>query len=96
MHMPRRSLSEIDIEQVRSMYSTGMYTKIGLAKKFNCSETTIRLWLPKEDTDREKKFRSQKILPICYKCNEFILTHKRCEYCTILLHNKPCTCNENH
>jgi len=90
--MSIRSLKDEQLNELRCLFSSGNYKKIDLAKKYNCSITTIALWLPLSNKDRYKKFKSGLSCKLCYKCNEPTKTHKRCNNCTILLHDKPCDC----
>lgn len=87
-----RSLTNQQLEKLRVLYQTGQYTKISLADKFNCSITTIALWIPIDDTERMKKFYLKKPEQVCKQCGVTYKEHKRCKICTILLHNKDCDC----
>lgn len=92
--MSNRSLTEKDLEEVRYLYAHERYTKLRLSQIYNCSITTIALWLPKRSKYRTLKLKSnsKRDIMVCYKCGEDIKNHKRCPLCTILLHNNTCSC----
>lgn len=95
--MSNRSLNDEQIKRIRFLYTEYHLTKTELAKRFNCSITTIALWLPIESKYRDFKLNfNKKHKNICKKCNEPIKTHKKCKYCTILLHDNQCDCYEKY
>jgi hypothetical protein len=93
-----KSLTDKQVLEIRELYQSGLYTKKQLSEMYNCSQTTIALWLPEISVYREYKFSLRTQRPKnCYKCGELLETHKTCKWCTILLHDKPCICDEeNH
>lgn len=93
-----RSLNEKQIQEIRELFNSGLYTKSELARMYDCSQTTIALWLPEISIYREYKLTIRNKKPTnCYKCGELLETHRTCKWCTILLHDKPCICDEeNH
>lgn len=89
-----KHFSNEEITEMRTLYESGEYTKKDLSKIYSCSQTTIALWLPKVSEYRDKKLHNNRFSKACcVKCKESFTTHKRCELCTILLHDKPCDCN---
>ena len=88
-----RSLTDEQVKQARELYETGKFTKKAIGEMFNVSITTIALWLPIDNSKRLVKFNSYTLNnKLCKKCNEPLITHKRCEHCTILLHDNICDC----
>lgn len=86
-----RSLSDTQVESLRELFKTGKFTRTELAKKFNCSVTTVCLWLPESPQIRINKFRPRIRSKQCYKCGEELKNHPKCKRCEILLHGE-CDC----
>lgn len=74
------------------MFGKGM-TKKSIADKYNCSITTVALWLPEDDTLRKLKFKPRVKKVVCHKCNAFIQGHRRCKSCTSLIHGEIDYCD---
>jgi predicted DNA-binding protein YlxM (UPF0122 family) len=55
----RKKLTENQREEIRELYSTGLYSLNGLAKQYNVSKKTILLIVNKESEKRAKEYRKE-------------------------------------
>lgn len=82
-----RSLTDKQVIEIRELFNSGLYSKKQLAEMYNCSQTTIALWLPVYSEYREVKIHIKRIKPKnCVKCDLPYEGHKRCIECTAYIH----------
>ena len=55
----RKKMTEEQREEIRELYSTGLYSLNGLAKQYNVSKKTILLIVNKESAERAKEYRKE-------------------------------------
>jgi hypothetical protein len=55
----RKKLTEEQREEIKELYSTGLYSLNGLAKQYNVSKKTILLIVNKESAERAKEYRKE-------------------------------------
>lgn len=55
----RKKLTEKQREEIRELYSTGLYSLNGLAKQYNVSKKTILLIVNKDSAERAKEYRKE-------------------------------------
>ena len=55
----RKKLTEKQREEIRELYSTGLYSLNGLAKQYEVSKKTILLIVNKDSAERAKKYRKE-------------------------------------
>lgn len=53
----RKKLTEEQRKEIRKLYSTGLYSLNGLAKKYEVSKKTILLIVNEESAERAKQYR---------------------------------------
>ena len=53
----RKKLTEEQRKEIRELYSTGLYSLNGLAKKYDVSKKTILLIVNEESAERAKQYR---------------------------------------
>lgn len=54
--MTKKSLTDEQVDEIRELYESGLYTQPELAERFSCSTMTISLWADRDDTRRKLKF----------------------------------------
>ena len=55
----RKKLTEKQREEIRELYSTGLYSLNGLAKQYDVSKKTILLIVNRESAERAKEYRKE-------------------------------------
>ena len=55
----RKKLTEEQREEIKELYSTGLYSLNELAKQYNVSKKTILLIVNKESAERAKEYRKE-------------------------------------
>lgn len=55
----RKKLTDMQREEIKNLYGTGLYSLNGLAKRFNVSKKTILLIVNKESAERAKQYRKE-------------------------------------
>ena len=55
----RKKLTEEQREEIRELYSTGLYSLNGLAKQYDVSKKTILLIVNKDSAERAKEYRKE-------------------------------------
>ena len=55
----RKKLTDEQRDEIRELYSTGLYSLNGLAKQYNVSKKTILLIVNEESAERAKEYRKE-------------------------------------
>lgn len=82
-----RIFDDSTLVELRDLYSTGEYTKTSLAQKYQCSVTTICLWIDKNGQARAEKFKSRPLERFC-DCGKLNTGHRKCQCCRKKLHTR--------
>ena len=82
--MSRRILSTEQVEEIKSKYSSGLYTEKQLSEQYNCSVMTISLWLQPNPYEIIKNKRKKREIFVCIKC----------PICGICMKSEVCDCHE--
>lgn len=88
--MSQRTFTDDEVSTIRELYNTRNYTKSEIARLYECSVTTVCLWLNPDEQVRISKFQIRRKKNTCL-CGQKLKKHVRCKVCGLLIHNKDKT-----